>query len=126
MPANCLFQPRYRAHWRNHLTPSAQLISRLNFYLCPNIGFSDSTTGNKNSGTNALSGRGFGTEDPSEDEDEADECFDPKLYSIQISDWVLNSPTPRVYLHEADYNGNGLLLASYLETLQGPDRPPAG
>ena len=37
-----------------------------------------------------------------EDEDEADDYFDSKLYSIQISDQ--NSPTARIYLHDAEYN----------------------
>ena len=78
--------------------------------------------GNKNGAADALSRRGAGPEDsPVEDEDEADNYFDAKLYSIQVLDRSVSSPTARVYLHEADYNGDDLILGRYLETLRRPD-----
>jgi transposase InsO family protein len=81
--------------------------------------------GTKNGGADALSRRGPGPQDSPEDEDEADDYFDAKLYSIQASDRSsdrsLYSPTARVYLHEADYDGDDLTLGHYLETLQRPE-----
>ena len=46
--------------------------------------------GNKNGGADALSRRGQGPQDLTEDEDEADDYFDAKLYSIQASDQSSN------------------------------------
>ena len=81
--------------------------------------------GNKNGGPDVLSQRGPGPDDSPEDEDEADDYFDTKLYSIQASDRStdrsLYSPTARIYLHDADYEGDDLTLGRYLETLQRPE-----
>ena len=81
--------------------------------------------GNKNGGADALSRHGPGPDDSPEDEDEADDYFDAKLYSIQASnrstDRSFYSPTARIYLHDADYEGDDLTLGCYLETLQRPE-----
>jgi len=81
--------------------------------------------GNKNGGADALSRRGQASQDPLEDENEADDYFDAKLYSIQASDqsydWNSYSLTVRIYLHEAEYDGDDLILGRYLETLQRPE-----
>jgi len=80
---------------------------------------------NKNGGADALSRHGPGPDHSHEDEDEADDYFDTKLYSIQASDRSTNrslySPTARIYLHDADYEGDDLTLGRYLETLQRPE-----
>jgi len=80
-------------------------------------------SGNKNGGADALSRRGQGPQDPLGDEDEADDYFDAKLYSIQASEqspnW--NYHTARIYLHDAEYEGDDLTLGRYLETLQRPE-----
>lgn len=79
---------------------------------------------NKNGGADALSRHGEGPQDPPEDENEADDYFDVKLYSIQASeqrsDWNY-SPTARIYLPNAEYEGDDLILGRYLETLQRPE-----
>ena len=76
--------------------------------------------GNRNGGADALSRRGQSPEDPPEDENEADDYFDAKLYSIQASDrdsdWNLSSMV-RIYLHNADYEDDDLILRHYLKTL---------
>ena len=70
--------------------------------------------GNKNGGADALSRRGQVPNDDEEDENEADDYFDAKLYAITAAN---EQPTlSRVYLHEADYDGEDLLLGHYLET----------
>ena len=72
----------------------------------------------------SLSRRGARPDDPPEDEDEADDYFDAKLHSIQASDQSSNqrhTTTARIYLHEADYDGDDLILGHYLETLQRPN-----
>ena len=79
--------------------------------------------GNKNGAADALSRRGGESQDLHEDEDEADDYFDAKLYSIQASyrSDQRHSPTAWIYLHEADYEGDDLTLGRYLETLQRPN-----
>ena len=57
--------------------------------------------GNKNGAADALSRRGIGLADPLEDENDADDYFDGKLYSIRASYCAAHSPTARTYLHEA-------------------------
>ena len=72
--------------------------------------------GHKNGGADALSQRGQAPEDAEEDENEADDYFDAKLYAITAGN---RQPTlSRVYLHEADYDGEDLILGKYLETLE--------
>jgi hypothetical protein len=75
--------------------------------------------GNKNGGADALSRRGQAPEDNKEDETEADDYFDAKLYSITAANPLYN--LSRVYLHEADYDSEDLILGQYLETLERPD-----
>ena len=77
--------------------------------------------GNKNGTADALSRRSAGPADLPEDEDDADDYFDAKLYSIQASYCAAYSPTARIYLHDAEYDGDDLILGRYLETLQRPD-----
>ena len=75
--------------------------------------------GTKNGGADALSQRGRAPSEDIEDEDEADDYFDAKLYGITIA---TEPPLlARVYLHEAEYDGEDLILGRYLETLQRPD-----
>src|SRR5216117_4095255 len=70
--------------------------------------------GTKNGGADALSRRGQAPEDLREDEDEADDYFDGKLYSIRASDQISEqnpySPRARIYLHDAEYDGDDLIL----------------
>jgi len=75
-------------------------------------------SGNKNGAADALSRCGIGPADPLEDENNADDYFDAKLYSIRASYCAEHSPTARTYLHEAKYNGDDLILGCNLETLQ--------
>lgn len=76
--------------------------------------------GNKNNGADALSRRGKAPEDDDEeDENEADDYFDAKLYEITATGRSVN-PVAQIYLHEAEYDGNDLVLGRYLETLQRP------
>ena len=73
----------------------------------------------KRGGADALSRRGLAVGDGSEDENEADDYFDAKLYGTMIT---AEPPLlARVYLHEAEYDGDHLILGQYLETLQRPD-----
>jgi hypothetical protein len=75
--------------------------------------------GTKNGGADALSRRGLSPDDGSEDENEADDYFDAKLYGTTVT---AEPPLlARVYLHEAEYHGDDLILGQYLETLQRPD-----
>src|SRR5271169_2450165 len=76
--------------------------------------------GNKNGGADALSRRGKAPEDDEEDEGEADDYFESKLYSITVSNEP-SSSTTRVFLHEGEYEGEDLSLARYLETLERPE-----
>jgi ribonuclease HI len=74
--------------------------------------------GNKNGGADALSRRGPGPDDLPEDEDDADNYFDAKLYSIQATIQYSYPLTARIYLHNAEYDGDNLILGHHLETLQ--------
>ena len=67
-------------------------------------------SGTKYGGADALSRRGNSLEDLPETKDEADDYFDAKLYSIQISDGTSFPPTARIYLHDAEYEGDDLIL----------------
>ena len=74
--------------------------------------------GNKNGAADALFRHGAGPADPPEDEDDADDYFDAKLYSVQASYRATYPTTARVYLHDSEYDGDDLILGRYLETLQ--------
>ena len=75
--------------------------------------------GTKNGGADALSRRGLAPEDGIEDENEADDYFDAKLCGVSVTE---EPPLlARIYLHEAEYDGDDLVLGRYLETLQRPD-----
>jgi hypothetical protein len=75
--------------------------------------------GTKNGGADALSRRGLSPDDGFEDENEADDYFDAKLYGITVT---AEPPLlTRIYLHEGEYDGDDLVLGQYLETLQRPD-----
>jgi len=76
--------------------------------------------GNKNGAADALSRRGAGPADPPEDENDADDYFDAKLYSMRASYGNASSHTAWIYLHEAEYDGDNLVLGRYLETLRRP------
>ena len=76
--------------------------------------------GNKNGAADALSRRGAGLADPPEDENDADDYFDTKLYSMRTSYGNARSHTARIYLHKAEYDGDDLVLGRYLETLRRP------
>jgi len=75
--------------------------------------------GNKNGGADALFRRGQSLQDEDEEENEADDYFDTKLYAITASNRLYD--LSQVYLHEADYDGEDLVLGHYLETLERPD-----
>jgi len=77
--------------------------------------------GNKNGAADALSRRGAGPADPPEDENDADDYFDAKLYSMRASYGNAPAHTARIYLHEAEYDGDDLVLERYLETLRRPN-----
>jgi len=73
----------------------------------------------KNGGADALSRQGLAMDDGSEDENEANNYFNTKLYGTMIT---AEPPLlARVYHHEAQYTGDNLLLRKYLETLQPLD-----
>jgi len=74
--------------------------------------------GSKNGAADALSRCGTGPVDPPEDENDADNYFDIKLCSIRASCHNVHSLTARIYLHEAEYDGDDLVLEHYLETLR--------
>jgi len=76
--------------------------------------------GNKNGATDALSQRGAGPADPPEDENDTDDYFDAKLYSMRASYGNAPSHTAWIYLYEAEYDGDDLVLGRYLETLRRP------
>ena len=76
--------------------------------------------GNKNGGADALSRCSQASQDDQEYENEADDYFDAKLYAITASNQSFHS-TSRVYLHEADYDGDDLVLGKFLETLEQLD-----
>ena len=76
--------------------------------------------GDKKGATDALSRSGAGPADAPEDEDEADDYFDAKLSSIQGSYRAAHYSTARIYLDEADYEGDDLILRGYSETLRRP------
>lgn len=101
--------------WRKFESGYTNAISSLRL-TCKRI------PGNKKDGADALSRLGPASQDPSKDEDEADDCFDAKLYSKQTfnqkSDRNSYSPMARIYLHDTEYDDDDLILEWYLETLQ--------
>jgi len=77
--------------------------------------------GQKNGAVDALSRRGQSPEDETEDENEADDYFESRMYVTQLD---LQEPPhipAQVYLNEGEYNGDDLILGHYLENLQRPD-----
>jgi len=78
-------------------------------------------SGNKNGAADALSRRGKAPEDTDEPEDEADDYFDAKITAIQVYNRQYGPLIARIYLHEAEYEGDDLVLGRYLETLQRPE-----
>ena len=77
-------------------------------------------SGNKNGAADALSRHSAGPADPPEDENDTDDYFDMKLYSMRASYSNAPSNTARIYLHKAEYDGDDLVLGRYLETLRRP------
>lgn len=71
---------------------------------------------NRNGAGDALSRRGQSSEDEPEDSDEADNYFDTQLCHIYISG-NQDDLTAHIYLQNG-YEGKGLVLGRYLETLQ--------
>lgn len=65
-----------------------------------------------------MTGR-FTEGDNVENDEEADDFFEAKLNSVTIGNERRNS-VARVWLREADYEGDDLILGRYLETLQRP------
>ena len=79
--------------------------------------------GSKNGAADALSRRGYCEEDGDlSDDDAVDEYFEAKLYSIMVGPVNDSSGTNveilLVYLNEAEYEGDDLILGKYLLTLQ--------
>ena len=77
-------------------------------------------SGSKNGATDTISRRSAGPADSSEDENNADDYFDAKLYSVQASYWPVQRFTARIYLHDFEYDGDDLVLGRYLKTLWQP------
>jgi len=77
-------------------------------------------SGSKNSATDTISRRSAGPADSSEDENNPDDYFDAKLYSVQASYWPVQRFTARIYLHDFEYDGDDLVLGCYLKTLWQP------
>ena len=75
--------------------------------------------GNKNSSADALSRRGQAPEDPTEDENDADNYFEAKLGAISAAP-VGRSLLINIWLKEAEYDGDDLVLGRYLESLERP------
>jgi hypothetical protein len=76
--------------------------------------------GTKNGGADALSRRGRAPGDSDEGEDDVDDYFEAKLGHIIVSGGT-HRPTTRIFLNEAEYVGDDLVLGRYLEKLQRPD-----
>ena len=77
--------------------------------------------GSKNGAADALSRRGYCEEDEDLSDDAVDEYFEVKLYSIMVGpvyDSGTNVEVLRIYLNEAEYEGDDLILGKYLSTLR--------
>ena len=73
--------------------------------------------GRKNGVADSLSRRGKAPEDDEDDgdDDDVDDFFDARLYSITVTPPA--NPTARVWLVDAEYSGEDLVIAQYLEIL---------
>jgi hypothetical protein len=76
--------------------------------------------GEKNGGPDALSRRGRAPEDEEEDENEVDEYFEGKMYSLTAESVSTRGPVARVWMLEGEYDGEDLMIGEYLETLERP------
>ena len=75
--------------------------------------------GNKNGAADALSRRNAAIDESESDPESADEYFESKLYSITVA--LASIYNAQVWLQQADYEGDDLILGRYLETLERPD-----
>ena len=76
--------------------------------------------GNKNGGADALSRRGRAPEDLTDDENDADNYFEAKLNTIRAAPSRSHDVLVGVWLKDAEYMGDDLVLGKYLESLQRP------
>jgi transposase InsO family protein len=73
--------------------------------------------GKRNGAADALSRRQASPADS--DSDSIDDYFESQLYATSVS--IVEGYTVRIWLHEADYEGDDVVLGHYLETLERPD-----